>query len=241
MKITQSDLKTLYRDYVREQMPSSLDHCIIEKRWKDFFGGRLSHSSKSKLIDHMTNCVACAQEFELFLETERFKNALIADIGNLIGAEPAPPKSTAIRPSPFRRLQFKWKYSLVFSGVAVLSLVLAMLLMRHPKVPSIADVTRGNQPVEIELQNPLDESKRKQSLEFKWKSGESFDSYIIEIYDDSLRQIWQSSLLTKSRLAIPKEIFDSLENDKMYYWMVIGTLRMDTKMESRLAAFTLKK
>jgi hypothetical protein len=241
MKIAQNDLKVIYRDYIRGQMPSSSDQCVDEERWKGFFGGRLSHSSKGKLIDHMTHCATCTREFELLLDMERSKNALVAEIGNLMDSEQEPPESTTGPPNPFRRLHFRWKYGLVCSGVVVLSMVLAMFFIRHPKAPSIPDVTRGNQPIEIELQSPLDESKRKQSLEFKWKSRESFDTYIIEIYDDSLRQIWQSPLLTKSRLTIPKEIFDSLEIQKTYYWMVTGTLRTDRKLESRLAAFKLNK
>ena len=241
MKITQSDLKTIYRDYVRGQRPSASDQCIHEKRWTDFFDGRLSHSSKGKLIDHMSHCVACAQDFEFLLDMERSKNILLADIGNLVEAEQESPKPTTVRPIPFHRRRFRLKYGLVFSGVAVLSLVLAMLLIRHPKISSIPDVTRGNRLLEIEIQGPLDESKRKQSLEFRWKSRESFDSYAIDIYDDSLRQIWRSPLLTESRLAIPKEVLDSLENDKKYYWMVKGTSGIKTKVESRLAAFKLNK
>jgi hypothetical protein len=96
-------------------------------------------------------------------------------------------------------------------------------------------------PVEIALQAPAAESARKQGLEFRWKSRESFESFTVDIYDDSLREIWQSPPLIKSRLSVPKEIFDSLQNDKKYYWMVTGTLKLDNKIESRLGTFKLKK
>ena len=240
MKIAQSDLKKIYRDYLREQVPRSSDHCVEEGHWPDFFGGRLSRSSRGKLIDHITSCAACAREFELFLEMERAKNALAAEIGNLVRSGQEPP-GPAIDRRPSRRFHFRWEYGLAFSGIAILALVLALSLVRRPGIPAIPDVTRGNQPAEIELQRPLDESTRTQGLEFRWKSRDSYESFVIEIFDDSLRRIWQSPPLTQSRLFIPKEIFDPLENGKTYYWMVTGTLRMDNKMESKLGAFKLKK
>jgi hypothetical protein len=241
MNIAPNDLKRLYRDFLREQIPASSDHCIKEKRWKDFFGGRLSRSSKGRMIDHMTNCAACAREFELLLEMERSKTALVAEIGKLVNSGQEPPKSGPDRRGPLRRLHLNWKYGWVFSGVAIFSLVLAVSLFRHPKIPSLPDVTRGNLPAEIELQAPLDDSTRKQGLEFRWKSREPFESFVLEIYDDSLRQIWQSPSLMKSRLSLPKEILDSLEYDKTYYWMVTGTMNMENKIESMLRAFKLKK
>ena len=241
MKIALNDLKSAYRDYLREQSPASTDHCIDEELWKDFLRDQLSRSSKGELIDHLTGCAKCAREFELLLEMKRSKNALAVEIDNLLDSSQAPSESATVRPNPARRLPFRWKYGLVFSGVAIFSLILAILLIRHPRIPPIPDVTRGTLPVEIELQRPLTESTRKTGLDFQWKSRAPFESYIIEIYDDSLLLVWQSPPLMKSRLSIPKELFDSLENDKTYYWMVTGTLNINDKAESRLGAFKLKK
>lgn len=241
MKIAQSDLKKIYRDYLQGQVPSSSDRCLDEGRWSDFLRGRLSRASRGKLIDHMTSCATCAREFELLLEMERSKNALVTGIGKLLDGGQVPPESAVLRPGSRKPFRLAWKYGLAFSGVAVLALVFALSLVRNPQIRSIQDVTRGNQPVEIELQSPLDESTREHRLEFRWKSRDSFESYVIEIYDDSLLQIWRSPTLMKSRFFIPKEIFDSLEDGKKYYWMVTGTLNLDHKIESRLGAFKLKK
>jgi hypothetical protein len=241
MKITQNDLKRAYRDYLREQSPASTDPCIDEERWQDFLRDRLSRSSKGELIDHLTSCSKCAREFELLLEMKRSKNSLVAEIDSLLDSSQTPSESATVRPNPAQRLPFRWRFGLVFSGVAIFSLILSTLLFRHPQIPPIPDVTRGNPPIEIELQRPLNESTRKTGLEFQWKSRAPFDSYIIEIYDDSLLPVWQSPPLMKSRLSIPKEIFDSLENDKAYYWMVTGTLKINNITESRLGAFKLKK
>ena len=73
MKIKHKDLQQLYKYFVMENIPESRKNCPPSKEIINFFRAKLSEKQKTNIIDHITHCYYCAQEFEFILQTLRHK------------------------------------------------------------------------------------------------------------------------------------------------------------------------
>jgi len=177
----------------------------------------------------------------MFLAMERAKSGLAEAVGGLMGeaagAGPAAPRTSYTgNAQPFR-----WRFAAAFAALAVVSLALVVLLTRDRSISPNPDATRGDQVVEIKLLRPLDEVKRRGSLEFAWVSPLRLENYRVDIYDDALVLIGQSPPLARTRWTLPHDILDALEASKRYVWMVSGAQPSGERIESPFGTFRLVK
>jgi hypothetical protein len=242
MKIKNKDLMKLYKAHIMENVPHSRKNCPPSKEIIRFFRSRTSEKQRSKIINHITKCSSCAQEFEFMLQTQREEEKLIDEIGRFLQTE----ENIALikkrvdkkinHGSEERKLFFprlSWKYALVLSGVAIIIstlLVFQNLRKREYRGP---DLNR------VHLIKPINGKYSKALLVFKWNELKDSEYYIIELFDETLYLIWKSNKISKSQTILPAEVAKSLNINKAYFWMVTAFMPDGKKIESEIEEFSL--
>jgi len=242
MKINNEDLRKLYKAHIMENIPHSRKSCPPSKEIMSFFRPKASEKQRSKIIDHITKCSSCAQEFEFMLQIQREETKLIEGIGKLLQSKE---NIAAIKKrvdkkinhsNEGRRLffpRFAWKYALVMAGVAI---IISTFLVFQNKGKR---EHRGPGLSQVGLIEPINGKYSKSLLVFKWSEFKDSEYYIIELFDESLFQIWKSNKISKNQAALPAEVAKNLNTNKRYFWMVTALLPDGQKIESEIEEFTL--
>ena len=84
MKITDKSLGILYRSYVHERSLAPGQTCPNPEDLISIFNPRARKKRKTHIIDHITRCSACTNEFHLFLEIERERRQFESEIGRAL-------------------------------------------------------------------------------------------------------------------------------------------------------------
>jgi len=248
MKINNEDLQRLYRAYVEEKIPLSRKNCPTTKDIIVFFKAKSSEKHKTKIVDHITQCSWCIQEFEFILKTLRYKQILSKQIGNLLISE----KNISIvkrksdrtlfhsrkRQFPFF-LRLSWTYALLFFGalIAIFSFIFLLDKFQFQHLRKQED--RGKKIIPINLIEPINRTYAKSQLVFKWNELKELDYYVLELFDETLIPIWKSPKIFKNQFVLPNEVTKELIKNKAYFWMVTASFRDGRLIESGVEKFYL--
>lgn len=242
MKIKNKDLIKLYKAHIMENIPHSRKSCPPSKEIISFFKSKTSEKQRSRIIDHITKCSSCAQEFEFILQTQREEGKLIEGIGNLLQSKE---NIAAIKKRAGKKInltderlklffpRLSWKYAIILAGVAIIIstfLVFQNIGKREYRGPDLS---------QVRLIEPIDGKYSKSLLVFKWNEFKDSEYYIIELFDETLFQIWKSNKISKNQALLPAEVAKSLNTNKTYFWMVTAFLPDGRKIESEIEEFTL--
>jgi len=242
MKIKNKDLIKLYKAHIMENIPHSQKSCPPSNEIISFFKSKTSEKQKSRIIEHITKCSSCAQEFEFMLQTRREEGKLIGGIGKLLQSKE---NITAIKKRAGKKInhtnerrksflpRLSWKYALPLAGVAII--ISAFLFFQNLGKREY----RGPDLSKIRLIEPISGKYSKSLLVFKWNESKDSEYYILELFDETLFQIWKSDKITKNQTILPAELAKSLNTNKTYFWMVTAFLPDGKKIESEIEEFTL--
>jgi len=231
MKISFKDLKRIYRDFIMEKTPLSRKDCPPQEDLIKFSRSKLSEKQKSKIIDHITQCSYCVQEFKFILQILKDEKNLIEEIGKVLRAKGDPLITRRNKKIFFPILS--WKYVSLFIGAIIIIftvIIFTNLEKREYRGPNLR---------QIYLIEPVNKKYSKSSLIFKWDSVKSSEYYVLELFDQTLYPVWKSQRIFKTQVALPREIANRLKENKTYFWMVTAFLHQGGKIESRLEKFTL--
>ena len=231
MKISSKDLMRIYRDFIMEKTPLSRKNCPSQKDLIKFCRSKLSEKQKSKIIDHITHCSYCVQEFERILQILKDEKNLIEEIGKVL-RDKGDPLITRRKKKIFFPI-LSWKYVSLFVGAIIITFTIIIfnnLEKREYRGPNLR---------QIYLIEPVNKKHSKSSLIFKWDSVKSSEYYILELFGQTLYPVWKSQRIFKTQVALPLEIVNRLKENKTYFWMVTAFLHQGRKIESRLEKFTL--
>lgn len=247
MKISTRDLKKLYRAHIAENAPASRKNCPPTKKFINLFKSKLSEKQKTKIIDHISNCYFCSQEFEFILQTLRQEKKLEDEIGSLLHSKKA---RTPIKQGLKKQLYYSgkklisffpklsWKYASLYTGITLIIAVLSVLFIFHNHEKK---EYRGQYFSPIKLIEPVKGKHSKSLLVFKWKEIREVDYYILELFNETLLPIWKSKKIFDNQTYLPKNIIKDLRENKIYFWMLTAYFPDGRKIESRIEAFTLIK
>lgn len=249
MKINNKDLQRLYKDYIRQKSPSSRKNCPPLKKIINFFNSKSLEKQKFKIIDHITTCSYCLQEFEFILQTLRYKLKINEEISDFLNTEKVIStirKKSDILVSDLKKRQspffpkLSWKYgSLLLGGVAA-AIILIIIFFKPDiiRIP-VKNQQRSETITQIKLIEPIGAKYSTSSLSFKWRKLNDSDYYILELFDESLIPVWKSEKILKNHYTLPKNAIKNLDENKVYFWMVTAFLSNGKKIESTLEEFTL--
>jgi len=242
MKIKNKDLIKLYKADIMENIPHSRKSCPPSKEIISFFKSKTSEKQRSRIIDHITKCSSCAQEFEFMLQTRREEGKLIEGIGKLLQSKE---NIAAIKKRVGKKINYlsegrqplfprlSWKYAFILAGVTIIIstfFVFQNIGKREYRGPDLS---------QVRLIEPINGRYSKSFLEFKWNEFKDSQYYILELFDESLFQTWKSNKISKSKATLPAEVAKSLNINKTYFWMVTAFLPDGKKIESEIVEFIL--
>lgn len=242
MKIQNKDLIKLYKAHIMENIPHSRKSCPPSKEIISFFKSKTSEKQRSRIIDHITKCSSCAQEFEFILQTQREEGKLIEGIGKLLQSKE---NITATKKRAGKKINYlnvrrksffprlPWKYALILAGFAIIISTFFVFQNIGKMEYRGADLSR------VHLNEPINGKYSKSLLVFKWNEFKDSEYYIIELFDETLFQIWKSSKIYKNQATLPAEIAKRLNINKTYFWMVTAFLPDGRKIESEIEEFML--
>lgn len=242
MKINYKDLQKQYKAYIRENSILSRKNCPSIKKFINFFKSKMSEKQKTKIIDHVTNCYFCAQEFEFIFQILRYVLKLNEEIASVLRSKndrktiKKVAKSNISNQRKKQKIFFpmlSWKYTSLIIGTAIIISALIILYNSGKKE------YRGINHNQLYLIEPVDGKYSKSLLLFKWNKFKGSDYYILELFDETLFPIWKSNKIFKNHIILPNEIAKSLNENKTYFWIATAFLPNGRKIESEIGEFTL--
>jgi len=248
MNINDKDLQRLYKAYVMDKIPSSRKDCPSLKRIIDIFSPNSSQKQKTKIIEHITHCAHCAQEFDFILQIFRRELSLTNRIDHLLATEKeiisVNKESDPIHSPPKKeqRLFFPrllWKFAASLIAVVLIIFSLFLLSIKNPFQFFAKKEDRGKNISLIHLIEPVDKKFSKSSLVFKWSEFKNAKYYKLELFDETLLRIWESPKIYNIQCTPPYEIAKKLTAKKSYFWMVTGFSPEGKQVESKLEEFYL--
>ena len=237
MNIPHKDLCAFYRSFVGTRLPESRKNCPPLDDLVRFFKPGTPRRHKTKIIDHIAQCAFCTEEFDLILTVKRGSDEMEKEIDTFLDSEFLRTKSQN-RPRQAFSQPF-WRYAALLIGIVSLSLSLLTFLNRSPVQFFRQHVWRGPADSDFQLLEPLNRWQEKSRVVFRWKECKGADSYVLELYDPSLKLIWESPELAATKYALPFTIANSLSVSYTYFWMVTAKLKNGNAVESGLGNFTI--
>jgi hypothetical protein len=233
MKIDNKGLQRIYQAYVAGKDRESREACPSPDSLRRSFDPTSTRDEKDAIVDHLSQCSSCAQEFDFLrqlLDRERELAEKLDDIrGSRHGGRFILRKVvSAVFP------RFEKRYATVF--LLVIGMIAGVLMLRHGLGRNDG---RGKTPPPLELIQPLGRVPPASPLIFKWEPLPAPAAYVIELYDEALNQIWEGPKIMVGTSALPASAMGRLARNKTYYWAVTAYDQNGNKRESELRSFFL--
>jgi len=228
MKIEYDDLKKLYQGYITSRIPRNRNKCPSPMALYNSFKSSTSLRIKKKIIGHITDCSFCREEFELFLELQRYQASSITIINETSSTASSTDKLETVNIG--RR--FIWRYAYFLFGL-VLS-ISAYYLIVHKN--DLIEVKRASEP-RILLITPAHVHTFPKPLIFRWQEQSASQYYILELFDNSLLPVWTSQKILDVHIPLPDEVLSRLHSGNYYFWMITAFSSTQKISESELMRF----
>lgn len=230
MKIDDEGLKSVYRAHVRSITPVSREACPPAESMIRLLRGGGSRKHKTRLVDHISRCRYCAEEFEFLVQARRGEKDLIQSVGHWLGRK----KRDRLRPPLFSR--FSWGLASLLAVFAVV----CVLLLKFMILPAPETYRAGSKAM-IELLEPVDTRVPRSNLVFRWKPLPDTEFYVLEIFDEALAPVWKSGEITANQAVPPQEISVGLAVGRTHFWLVTAHLSGGEQVHSSLVEFVLRE
>lgn len=246
MKITHGDVKSAYKSHIRGCVPPSREACPPAESIFSVFDESASAVNKEKIIDHVTRCCYCHQEFELFLELYRKEKKAVGDITAYLqtkGSRSDIPgqRRRALDILSVRRFKVRPLWRLAAGSLLAVSITFLVLIGIRSFIKAPEDRERGRLPGQIRLISPVQGKEAKTPLAFRWEGTPRADYYYLEIFDRSLLPLWKSPQLKGLDYGLPPEATDIIKTNEVYFWTVSARLIDGTTRESPLEKFIVRE
>ncbi|MHB8093584.1 MAG: anti-sigma factor [Candidatus Aminicenantales bacterium] len=214
MTIDDKNLRGLYQSHVAEESPMTREACPSVDRLLESFDADCSREAKDSIVDHISHCALCAQEFDFIRRLRAQEKALTEDLEKIkVASEAKIRKAEKARLPFFRRLA--WKYAPILA--VIIAIIGGVIFLHQGRDMKIG---RGKQFLPLSLIQPLGRATESLPLVFKWQGIKGGEFYKIEIYDEALRLIWESPKAAATELALPPSVQTQLTRSKTYFWCV---------------------
>jgi hypothetical protein len=246
MKINNSDLRKIYSAYIQNRVPLSRATCPSLEELLNIIMASASSCKKERIIDHVTSCAYCAQEFIFFLDISREERRLLIEIDRLMQQKDQIQifkkkicSSPVLRWPKIIRFSFLWKFALIpLLAVVFISL---MILATNKIIISEKTKERGRLPGQIQLIAPTHKKRAQVPLVFKWREVKYSDHCVLEIFDEALLPLWKSSEILGESYQLAPDIAAKIKRETTYFWMITVYLVDGKVIESSLEDFSLRE
>lgn len=231
MKIEEDRLKQLYQAYVTSTISKNRKGCPSPKVLLKIILSSASYGKKKKLIDHISRCPSCKDEFCFLI---KLNNSEAYYPFNKYGTF----RKSYLLLDPFSPFPLRSRFIKYSSILVSLVLIITSFILIQKKETFLSGQRRNNQL--IQLINPCTVHILPNPLIFKWEEYPEAQYYILELFDNTLLPLWASPRLAKSEFLLPEEILATLKTNSYYFWMTSAFNRSEKIAESDLASFFTK-
>jgi len=231
MNLKDEELRRLFRSYVTMRTPGNRVGCPSPESLLSFFISRSRTRKKLKIVDHLTNCSACAREFELLLDIQRYQDHLVPQIREASHAG----QSFITPASPIHTIGHFWRISPIVAGALFVVASLLIVIRESERPVGVRATFSSIVLVQPDLQHPASFP-----LMFKWEEVEGAETYILELYDETLLPIWKSPGIASPPVTIPEDLAHRLQLNKPYFWMITAYHNKEKLAESALTWFIVR-
>jgi hypothetical protein len=187
---------------------------------------------KKRIVDHISACSYCKEEFMLVVELRKAQADPLAERG---GTLPGAIRREIARGRGHRH-PLLWQYACVLIGLGLAFTSLFVLV--HRREPS--DVYRTPVAGILTLAPEIDQTVSG-PIVFRWLSDPDAEYYVLELFDDALLPVWVSERIRGTRMKLPPDARSRLEVGQPYFWMITAYSQETAIEESRLARFIISR
>jgi hypothetical protein len=235
MKVNKSKLQKLYQDYLLDTSSPSRQNCPDPEILLSCLRLEIPIKARKKVVDHISKCNDCAQEFKFIQGILQHEKTLIQQLTQALQNKKSPrgKRIYLIKNYPLP----SWKFISVLATFFLVAVLVFSIILKFSKKYEY----RGEQSSRINLISPNDSKYSVSALVFDWSEVPDAEYYVIEIFNDALSPMWKSNKIFANQTIPPSELIPLFEHNKTYFWMVQAFLADGEKLESRLQVFTVQK
>ena len=234
--IEQMEIKKYYEDFLENKPSPTRKKCPPPGKLVKLLRLELPEKKRNEWIDHVADCSSCAREFRSIHEILKEEDIFNRKMANVVSLQD---QSRAGKSNFVKDFLLHPTWGLRAALLAVIFVILSspLFFVLKTKKP----VIERDSILQVSQLVPDEKTLALAELVFQWEAVPDSAFYTVEIFDDSLRHIWQSERVLTNRLVSSIELKGMLEEGHTYLWMVTSSLENGNRIESGLAKFILKK
>jgi len=184
---------------------------------------------KKEIIDHISDCSYCREEFMIIMEYHK----QLAESATVSEGRPSSDEPGTLKRSS--RLVF-WRYAGAFLGLGIV--VTSLVILRHQR--DISTALRSSQP-RLALLAPAAGQHLSGPPIFRWRALAPFEYFVIELFDQDLLPVWTSDKILGVQAQLPLAVSAELLPGRRYFWMITAFSGDSKVEESRLTSFVIDR
>ncbi len=223
-------LKEAFQASAASQQPRDRKRCPSLETIAGSFEPGASKRIKKLVVDHLSECPCCREEFKLYNDLQQLHRTLHQSEaeGPRIESLYIPPGDGHPNTRPL------WSYASILLGLAFISSVL-LLFFQSTDI----SVIQRNQSKVVILTHPQSSHDISEELTFRWKELPSAQEYVLELFDETLLPLWTSPRIQNHQFKPPSELNRKIEAGRCYYWMITAYSGPVKTGESKLTKFVV--
>jgi hypothetical protein len=230
MRIDRDSLRDLFQGYVDSKRPPCRRNCPPSTAMAGSFEPSASVRDKKRIIDHISACSYCRDEFMLLVELRRAEAEPLAEEGEALPSELRPKITKGKGP----RHPLLWQYASVLIGLGLAFTSFIVLVQRK----ELSEIRRTSGGGILTLAPEIDQALSG-PIVFRWLADPDAEYYVMELFDRALLPVWVSEKIHGTQMSIPPEVRSRLEYGQAYFWMISAYAQEAVIKESRLARFSI--
>lgn len=220
--------KEAFQDCTEFPKPPDRKRCPSPEALARSFEPGTSRRAKKRIVDHLSKCSYCQEEFRFYHELQSFHQGL--SLNERADSHHDPANRSRFVDSPVGRPV--WTYASILLGLALISSVVLLFFQSI----DMSDIERREEAAII-LDYPQHFYRIGDELIFRWEKYPSARHYVLELFDDSLLPLWTSPAIQGLQTRLPPEMRPVIKAGKLYYWMVTAYSGPAKVAESKLTQF----
>ena len=244
MKIRLDELRERYISSITDRTSVNREDCPLPEEINDCVRGSASKRKKDRLVEHITHCSFCLEEFRFVLEAQRQETELTKGIERRYGLPSfriRKIKEKSAEAFHLRKKILPFSIKKPWLTAALTAVVLLIAAGTFYFSLNWRQSFRTPDQQIIKPIHPINKTVIKTSLLFRWKKQEGTEYYIFELFDETLFPLWKSPKILKNSIQLPPPVADKLVPGSTCFWFVTGFSTQGQKTESPLAPFIIKK
>jgi len=230
MRIDRDSLRDLFQGYANSRRPPCRRDCPAFTAIAGSFEPSASNRNKKKIVDHISECSYCREEFMLLFELQKAESDPVGERDTNPRGDPRQGKAKGRGPG----YPLLWRYACVLIGFG-LALTSFFILVQNDEISEVQRTPRTG----ILMLSPEIDQAISGPLVFRWLGNPDAEYYILELFDEALLPVWTSDKIRDIQVDLPSEIDLKLRPRRSYFWMITAYSQDSRMNESKLVRFTI--